>query len=265
MRDVPVKECGVDVVIVHYNTPLHLHRCLVSLFSTPFDRLRRVVVIDNASRDRSVEGMTQEFPGVQFRFNDQNQGFATACNEGIRVTKAAYCLLLNPDTLITAPAIATLLRFMENHANAGIVAPQMLNADGSLQLSCRRFPKLLPVLLRATRMASLAPGPVDQYLMRDWDHTQGGPVDWVIGACMLLRRTAVESEGLLDERFFLYYEDTDLCRRLSASGWGVHYEPAALVRHEHRRESASLFPGRAARAHFCSLFRLFRKHRFALW
>ena len=265
MGDAPAEEVGLDVVIVHFNTPCRLRSGLKSLDTTRFERLQRVVVVDNASPDRTVERIADEFPEVEFHFNGQNLGFATACNQGIRATNAAYCMLLNPDALITTPALETLLRYMENHVEVGVVAPRLINADGSLQLSCRRFPKLLPVLLRASRLANIVPAPVDDYLMRDWDHTQPGAVDWVIGACMLLRRDAVEQERLLDEDFFLYYEDTDLCRRLSDAGWEVHYEPAALVRHEHQRESASLLPGRAACAHLRSLIRLFRKHRFAFW
>ena len=260
-----MSENGVDLVIVHYNTPLFLRSCLESLYSNPCRLLRQVVVLDNASPDRNIEVVADEFPQVEFRHHRNNLGFAAACNEGIRSTRAPYCLILNPDTLITGHAIETMLETMTGHDDAGIVAPRLMNTDGSLQMSCRRYPTLLAVFLRAVRLERLFPGPVDDYLMRDWDHAENCRVDWVIGACMLLRRTALEEIGLLDEGFFMYYEDTDVCRRLTDAGWSVYYEPTALVGHEHRRESARLFPGRSTCAHLCSLVRLFRKHRLALW
>jgi N-acetylglucosaminyl-diphospho-decaprenol L-rhamnosyltransferase len=258
-------DTGVDVVIVHYDTPCHLRCCLESLFGSAFGRLRQVVVVDNASPHRNVEQIAIEFPQVAFLFNRHNRGFAAGCNQGINVTRAPFCLLLNPDAVITGPALETLLAGMAAHSDAGIVAPRMLNRDGGLQMSCRRYPTLIAVLQRAARLERLCPGPVDDYLMRDWDHAQQRQVDWVIGACMLLRRAAVIEVGLLDEDFFMYYEDTDLCQRLGTAGWRVYYEPTAIVRHEHRRESARLLPRRATRAHVSSLVRLFCKHRFAFW
>jgi len=256
---------GVDVVIVHYNTPIQLRKCLVSLCDKCPDRFQQIVVVDNASPDRRVEQIANEFPLVRFRFNSKNLGFATASNEGIMATESPYCLLLNPDTTMTCDAVEAMMTGMVDHADAGIVAPRMQNLDGSLQMSCRRYPTLMAVLLRATHFLGGNLRPVDDYLMREWDHAQLREVDWVIGACMLLRRVAVEEIGLLDDAFFMYYEDTDLCRRLSNAGWRVYYEPKANVTHEHRRESANFLPGRATRAHARSLVRLFCKHRFVLW
>ena len=256
---------AVDVVIVHYDTPSLLRRCLAVLSDLPGDLLGQVVVVDNASPNSSLAPMPAEFPRVEFQCNQDNLGFATACNQGIAATRSRYCLLLNPDALVSDAALRALRASMEDHAEAGAVAPRMANPDGSLQWSCRRFPNLRAVLLRASRLDGIFPGPVDEYLMRDWDHDEVRIVDWAIGGCLLLRRAAVEEVGLLDEGFFMYYEDADLGRRLQAKGWAVYYEPSAVVRHEHRRESAQCIPGRAACAHLRSLVRLFRKHRLPLW
>jgi GT2 family glycosyltransferase len=256
---------AVDVVIVHYDTPEHLRRCLALLCASPDDSVQKVVVVDNASPDRSVEAFPAVFPAVRFIFNRTNLGFAAGCNQGIAAGSSSLCLLLNPDALITAETLAALRVTMATQETAGVVAPRLVNPDGALQLSCRRFPTLLAVFLRALRLDRLCPAAVNRYLMRDADHATALTVDWAIGACLLLRRAALEEVGLLDEAFFMYYEDTDLCRRMQSAGWKVFYEPAAVVQHEHRRESASLIPRRATRAHVHSLFRLFRKHRFPLW
>jgi GT2 family glycosyltransferase len=255
----------VDVIIVHYDTPSLLQCCLASLLSTHCAPIQQIVVVDNASPGHTVRHIASEFPRAEFVFQDSNVGFAAACNEGIRHTHSPYCLILNPDTLITGRDVETIVGSMSELSDAGVVAPRLLNPDGSLQLSCRRFPTLLAVLLRATHLEALLPGPVDEYLMRGWDHAQRSRVDWVIGACMLLRRAAIEEVGLLDEGFFLYYEDTDLAFRLAESGWNVYYDPTTAVGHEHRRESAGLLPRRATRVHLRSLARLFCKHRFAFW
>jgi len=254
-----------DVVIVHYSTPDLLRRCLEALTGMASAALGQVVVVDNASPGRDVEEMRGVFPGVAFQLNDRNLGFAAACNQGICRTASPYCLLLNPDAVLDGEALGALERCLAELPEAGAAAPRLINSDGSLQWSCRRFPTLRAVLVRGARLEELWPGPVDAYLMRDWDHGHRAPVDWALGACLLLRRVAVEQVGLLDEDYFLYYEDTDLCRRLGLAGWPVYYEPAAVVQHEHRRESAGLVPGRPARAHLRSLVRLFRKHRFPIW
>jgi GT2 family glycosyltransferase len=258
-------ESRVDVVIVHYRTPATLRSCLEAVHRVASELLGRVVVVDNASPGRAVEETAAAYPRVEWLRNPRNLGFAAGCNRGIAVGGAAHCLLLNPDTRIESPAIEALVGCMIAHPDAGVVAPRLVNPDGSLQWSCRRYPTLAAVLVRGARLEALIPGPVDDYLMRDWDHAEVREVDWAIGACLLLRRAALEEVGMLDEKFFLYYEDTDLCRRMRLAGWKVLYEPAAVVPHEHRRESARFVPSRAQVAHLGSLARIFRKHRFALW
>jgi hypothetical protein len=253
------------VVIVHYDTAGMLQSCLQAVCSIEAGLIQRVIVVDNGSSDRVVERIVGGFPAVELRRNRRNVGFAAACNDGIAAGASPYCLLLNPDVRIEQKALLTLLDCIVKQPKMGIVAPRLVNPDGSLQWSCRRYPTLRAVLLRGLRLDALIPGPVDRYLMRDWEHGHAREVDWVIGACLLVRRAALEDVGPFDEGFFLYCEDTDLCRRMHLAGWSVLYEPAAVVPHEHRRMSARLVPGRAQAAHLRSLVRLFRKHRFPLW
>ena len=257
--------CSLSILIVHYDTPSLLRQCLSSLCAGASDLPFEIIVLDNASPNPDVRQLPAEFPEVQFRFNEENLGFARACNQGIRMGQGKYCMLLNPDAVIDAAGMRGLVDCMEEHPEVGVVAPRRVYPDGRLQLSVRRFPTLRAILLRAGRLDRLFPGAVRHYLMQDWDHGEGRDVDWVMGACMLLRREALEEVGLLDEGFFMYYEDIDLCYRMGQQGWKVRYEPAIAVRHEHQRDSASLRPNRLAWVHLRSLVRLFRKHRFALW
>jgi GT2 family glycosyltransferase len=254
---------ALSIIIVHYDTPGLLRQCLASLCVE--ELACQVAVLDNASPDRSVRQLPEEFPRVRFVFNEENVGFARACNQGIRMGEGAYCMLLNPDAIIDGTAIGGLVECMERNPKVGVVAPRLVYPDGSLQFSVRRFPTLLAILLRVLRLDGLFPRPVGRYLMRDWDHGEGREVDWVMGACMLLRREALDEVGLLDEGFFMYYEDIDLCYRMGRKGWKVRYEPGIAVRHEHQRDSASPMPNQLAWVHLCSLVRLFRKHRLSWW
>jgi len=150
---------------------------------------------------------------------------------------------------------------MEAHSDAGACGPRLVYPDGQLQLSCRRFPTRWALALRIFRLDGLIRSPVQAYLMADWDHARICEVDWVIGGCMMLRREAVETIGFLDEDFFMYYEDTDLCYRLKEDGWKVYYNPEVSVVHHHQRMSARLLPNRLSYIHARSLWRLFQKHR----
>jgi len=235
----------VAAVIVHHATPDLLRRCLEALAAHGAGWLGSTVVVDNASPGSALVPLAAAFPQVRFVRAERNLGFAAGANLGWRAQPAPFHLLLNPDAWLQAGALDAMLACMTAAPQAAVVAPRLENPDGTLQYSCRRFPTLAAVLLRGLRLDGLWPQPVDRYLMRDWDHGQRRPVDWAIGACLLLRQQAVQAVGGFDESFFLYYEDADLCRRLQQAGWQVWYEPGARVRHLHRRASARC--GRAAR------------------
>ena len=255
----------LSVLIVHYNTPDLLRQCLASLTADKVDLSFEIIVIDNASPDVSVKTLAAEFPRVDFHFNERNLGFARANNQGIKTGRGHYFLLLNPDACIDADGIRGLTEFMDEHPQAGAVGPMLVYPDGELQLSCRRFPTFRTLLLRMGRLDWLVPGLLRRYLMQDWDHQAVAEVDWVMGACMMLRREALDRVGVLDEGFFMYYEDIDLCLRLWQGDWKVYYNPGVKVRHEHQRTSAALLPNRLTFEHARSLFHLFGKHRLPWW
>ena len=159
------------VVIVHYNTSEDLARCLESLAAYPPAARHRVVVVDNASRDEGLAAVHQRFPDCQWIFNAENTGYARGCNRGMAAVDADYYLILNPDIVVQPAALDRLLEFADAHPRAGLVGPQLLNEDGSLQDSCRRFYTVRTLLLRRTVLGRIFPNSrtVQRHLMRDFD------------------------------------------------------------------------------------------------
>lgn len=249
------------IVIVSYNTRKLIRRCLESLRAfpprTPFD----VLVVDNASRDGSVDMLGQEFPWVRVLANKRNLGYSAAVNLGLEHTTADYVLVLNPDIVVREHALDALIDFMDANPEAGIAAAKLLNTDGTLQHTCRGFYTPATLLMRRTPLGKLFPnhGVIRRHLMLDYDHAAPAVVDWVIGACMMVRRTAADAVGGMDERFFLYFEDVDWCFRMGRQGWKVWYVPQAEMVHEHRRESAKPKLSRSLWAHLGSMLRYYEK------
>ena len=230
----------LSVVIVNYDSSEDLARCLASLRAHPPSCPHAVVVVDNASRDPALAGVRQAHPDVHWILNSENLGYSRGVNRGLAAVAADYALILNPDIVVLPGAIDALLGFADARPKAGIVGPQLLNDDRSIQDSCRRFYTLRTLLLRRTPLGRLFPNSrsVREHLMGDFDHQSERAVDWVLGGCMLVRRKARERTGPLDERFFLYLEDVDWCYRMWQAGWDVLYTPDARFVHRHRRASA---------------------------
>jgi GT2 family glycosyltransferase len=161
-------------------------------------------------------------------------------NLGIKNSHGDSILILNPDTLIHKDSILHLHRHLHANEKTGIVGPKLLNTDGTLQYSCLCFPKLYTPILRRTFFGGLIPKHLNEFLMKDYDHENSREVDWLMGSCLLVKRKMLEVlDCLFDEKFFMYFEDTDLCRRAKKAGWKVVYHPQAVVIHDHARASAS--------------------------
>lgn len=254
----------VSVVIVTHNSRSVLEPCLESLKKNSLFGRCEVIIVDNASSDGTLDLVRERYPWVDLSEGERNAGFSVAVNIGIRRARGRYILILNPDTIVRERSIEMLVRFIEETPDAGIVAPKLVYEDGNLQYSCRRFYNWKVLLLRRTILGRLFKGSkvISEHLMMDYDHAQARRVDWVIGACMLVRREAIESVGLLDERFFLYFEDVDWCYRMKQKGWSVYYDPDATVVHTYARESAQSVLNRSFVAHLSSLVRYYEKWSF---
>jgi GT2 family glycosyltransferase len=224
----------IAVIVVNWNACEDLRRCLKSLWTeTNPSPSWEVWVVDNASTDGSAAMVQQEFPQARLIVNANNRGFSQANNQAIAISESRFVFLLNSDAQVHPGALAALTAFADMHPQAGIIGPKVLNPDGSLQFSCRRFPSLSAGLFRNTLLGRLFPGNrfARNYLMGDVSHTDARPVDWVSGCAMLIRRDLIAEIGALDERFFMYCEDVDICWRCQQAGKEVWYAPEAVVSH----------------------------------
>jgi len=255
------------VVIINYNSSADLDRCLESLAAYPPAAIHEVVIVDNASRDEGLAEVHTRYPDHTWLFNSENYGYAKACNQGMALAEADYYLILNPDIVVQPGAMDRLLQFADDTPRAGMVGPQLLNEDGSVQASCRRFYTFRTLLLRRTILGRIFPNSetVRLHLMEDFDHHHARPVDWVLGGCLLVRRSAMERTGPMDERFFLYFEDVDWCYRMWQAGFEVVYAPEARFMHRHRRESAQGKFSKSFWLHLGSLISFYEKWGMLVW
>lgn len=269
----------VGVVIVSWNVRDLLRDALASLAAST--TAARVVVVDNASSDGSAAMVAADFPAVTLVANAVNRGFTAANNQGFRALGVdvdarragegapRHVLLLNPDTVVAPDAIAILAAYLDAHPGVGAVGPCLLNPDGSVQSSRRRFPTLLTGLVESTPVGWHWPGSpaARRYHMADAPAGMAtgagadaaGPVDWVTGAAILARADALAAVGGFDEGFFMYAEEIDLCRRLRDAGWATHYCGAAQVTHHEGKSSEQAVAARHVRFHR-SRVRYFWKH-----
>jgi len=255
------------IVIVHFNTSRDLDRCLGSLAAYPPSCEHRVIVVDNASTEPGLDEVRRRFPDCLWILEEENTGYARGCNRGLAAAEAEYHLVLNPDIVAQPGALDALVAFADAHPRAGIVGPQLLNEDGSIQESCRRFYTFRTLLLRRTFLGRIFRDSrtVRLHLMKDFDHRTARPVDWVLGGCLLVRRSAMLRTGPMDERFFLYFEDVDWCYRMWQAGFEVQYAPDARFEHRHRRASAQGRFNRSFWLHLASLISFYEKWGMVVW
>ena len=219
----------LSIVIVNWNTRELLANCLTSICNSPPGFPFGVTVVDNASSDGSAEMVRNQFPEVQLLANRENAGFAKATNQGIDLSNAEYILLLNPDTVVLADALQVLVDFLDAHPEAGAAGSRVLNPDGSLQTSCYVTPTLGREFVRLFHLERIFPE--SSYRMERWDTGVSRRVEIIQGDCLLLRKAALDQVGLLDEEFFIYSEDVDLCHRLQQASWKLYWVPQAQVIH----------------------------------
>ncbi len=248
---------GLSVIIVNWNTKEYLLGCLSSFIQRKEEYLQEVILVDNGSQDGSVAEVRRLFPEVLLIENGQNLGFAKAVNQGLRIARGEYLLLLNPDTQFKNNALQRLMTFMERHPEVGIAGGQLIHEDGSKQNSIANYPSLATELFNKNLLRWLWP---ERFPGKGREYPQPIEVDSVIGACMMVRREAIEQVGLLDEDYFLFLEETDWCYRMKRAGWKVYHVPHAEVYH-FQGKSAERDKKRAKVEYYRSRYIFFNKHK----
>ena len=218
----------VDVVVVSYNSRNQLRPAIAPLV---LSESVQVIVVDNASSDDSLAAI-EDLAAVKVQLSE-NLGFAGGCNRGAARGSAPFVLFLNPDARIAESSVMQLAVQLDENPKAGAVAPMVVDGDGRLDYSLRHFPRLRSTLARALFLHRVFPTAswVDEVIREHSHYAKAGAVDWASGACVMVRRTALEKIGGFDEGFFMYCEDTDLCRRLWDDGWQVNYDPSVVATH----------------------------------
>jgi GT2 family glycosyltransferase len=250
----------LSIVIITRNAQKLLGSCLKSVYQNTKKSSFEVIVVENASTDGTLE-MLNQFPKIQIIKNQCNRGVGPARNQGMRLAKGRYILLLDADTTVIDNALDILVEYMDDNPKVGICGPKLVGPTNELQLSCRRFPTVLTKILRRAPL-SMAQHHLKEELLVDWDHNSIKEVDYIIGACQIIRKEAFQQIGYLDENIFYGPEDVDYCVRMWQKGWLVCYNPTALIMHHEQRITKKKLLSKLTLLHAKGLVYYFIKYRY---
>ncbi len=247
----------LSVIIINWNTRELVLECMDSVYRTTEGLDFEVILVDNGSTDGSVDAVRRRFPQAVVVANPENLGFAGACNRGVERARGRYLAILNSDTVLTPSSLKTLVEFMDANPRVAICAPQLLNMDGTLQNSIANLPTLATELLNKSLLRRLFP---ERYPGKELRIETPVEVESVIGACMVIRKKALDEVGGFDEDYFFFLEETDLCVRMHRNGWKVVFHPGVRVYHL-QGASAKRVNTRARVEYWRSRYIFFKKHR----
>jgi hypothetical protein len=252
----------LSIIIVSWNTRDLLAQCLASVYAHPPSGPFEIIVVDNASSDGSAAMVRERFPDVVLLPNDHNPGFAAANNRAIAHSRGRVVMLLNPDTVVFPGALDALIEFLAANPAAGAAGSRLLNPDGSLQPSCHPAPTVTRELWRLFHLDRLKP--LALYPMAAWPVDRPRPVDAVMGAALVVRRTVIGEIGVLDDTYFMFSEEVDWCVRIRRAGWSIYWVPQSRIVHFGGQSTRQIAP-----AMFLQLYRAkvqyFRKHYGAIY
>ncbi len=256
----------LSIITVNWKVKDLLEKCLRSVYEQTKDISFEVFVVDNDSGDGSVEMVREKFPQVSLTASNDNLGFAKGNNVAAKDAKGRYILLLNPDTEILDNAIGKMVKFMDNHPGCGIAGCKLLNPDLTLQPSVRHFPTFLSQALILLKLHHLFPhsAPMRHYLAEDFDYTKTQPADQVMGAFFMIRKKVIEKIGLLDEKFWIWFEEVDYCKRTKEAGFKILYTPEAKIIHYYGQSFKQVYNVKKQKDFNKSLTYYFKKHQ-PLW
>lgn len=230
-KDKKKNRCDLSIIIVNFKTAELTLACLRSLYEYAPECVFEVILVDNGSQDDIQQRVESEFPKVRFIETGDNVGFSRANNLGIHNSQGDFIVLLNSDVKLIEPVWDVLLETMRQQPDLGVLGCREVDAKGRYQLSCGHFPNFINEIIRKIMHYRLS---INDHRVRDYldeKYSALGSVDWVSGSCMMMRRKSLADTGLLDENFFMYFEDIDLCRRIQSKGWKIRYTPAVTICH----------------------------------
>lgn len=260
----------ISIIIVNYKSQEKLKNCLLSIKNADMGNISfEVIVVENNSGD-DIYNLINDYKFAKLVKSEKNLGMGGGNNLGIKYSKGKYILISNPDIVFKKESIINLYNFLKDNNEVALVGPKLLNPDKSLQYSCARFPKIYTPLLRRTAIGNFFPNYLNKYFLKHENYDKIKEVDWLLGACFLVRRDEMflKENKLFDERYFMYFEDVDLCRRIKKSKKKTIYLPKSIAIHDHLRSSAkmpwylAIFRDKLARQHILSWWRYFLKWKF---
>jgi len=254
----------LSIIIVSYNAATYLRSCLESIFEPNHGFSFETIVVDNKSTDNSVATVRKEFPQVRLVENSHNAGFAKANNIGLAKATGKYVLFLNSDTKILGDGLSRLIHFLDKNQEVGVVAPKLVYPDFTDQGVARQFPTPINAFFgRKTLLTRLFPtNRFSKRYLKCLQHTSNASfeVDWVSGASLMTRKEILDTEGSFDEKFFMYWEDLDLCYRIKKAGWNVYCVPTAIVVHFEGKSTSPKVSNRSIIEFNKGVYRYYRKH-----
>lgn len=258
----------LSIIITNYKNPELLKVCIDSVRNNLTLNDYEIIVADSETEEDTSLMMKEDYPDILFIPSKKNIGFSGTVNNGYGKSKGEYVLVLNGDVIVKKDSIEKLLDYIKIHPETGIVSPQLLNFNETLQPSCYRYYKPITIVYRRTFLGrfKFAQKHLDSFLMKDFDHKSVKEVDWLMGSALMTRREAVEKVGLMDENYKLYFEDVDWCRRFWEAGYKVIYYPDSRMYHYHGRGSAgkslikTLLFNKLAWLHIISAVKYFKKY-----
>jgi len=259
----------LSIIVTHYRTPELLKLCLESLQAATQKIEAEILVLDSESEEETEMMVKDRFPKAAFFAFHKNTGYAKIVNIGLSRAQGDFLLVLNADIIVAPDSLSGMINYLEAHSQVGLLGPQLLNFNGSTQESCFRFHRPLTIFYRRTLLGKTFWGKKElaRFTMQDFDRNSIKEVDWILGAAMMIRRQALTEIGPMDERFFLYFEDTDWCRRFWEKNWRVVYLPEAKMHHYHGRASkkanglADVFINKYLWIHLASAVKYFWKYK----
>jgi GT2 family glycosyltransferase len=255
-------KCELSIIIVSFCSEKYIKNCISSVLNATYEIRSELFLVDNCSQDNSVQIVSARFPKTVILLNKKNLGFSRANNQALKQSSGEYILLLNPDTILTQDSLGILVSYMKNHVDIGMIGPKLILDNNSPDWACfRNFPTPLDIIFHFYGLDRIFPKSerFSHYSRSYLDKDVPQAVECISGAFMLIRRRALQQVGLLDERFFLYFEDLDLSIRFNKKGWKVYYFPEVEVLH-YKRGSTSQAPIQAINHYYNSLLLGFDKY-----